>query len=314
MTLAGDAPHLWVRGDALHIRDGVPDPEGKQTLVYERRSRKPLAIVLTGWGGSISIGAMRFCADHGMAIIVLDWGRDLMTVVSTPAPRSEKLIRMQCAADVLSASKNIIRRKIEAHRNVGAVPRQIAGYWIDRVNTAPNLNGVTAIEATAAKLAWVDRPIVIRWREAGKVPKSWKLPYSTRRSGLNAKSAYRAKDPINSLLNLALAVTAGRLTVSLAAHGLSPAVGFLHTSPRWPLTYDAIEPLRPYVEKEVFDFVESTPLSPSDFIVENGTHAVKTRGLFSRAYLDAVALKQSAIDGAADYIVGLLRGCSRDGR
>ncbi len=301
VTLTDDGPHLWVRGDALHIRDD------DQVLIYERRSTKPLAIVLTGWGGTISIGAMRFCTDHGVAVVVLDWGRDLMTVVSTPAPRSEKLIRMQCTADVLSISKSIVRRKVEAHVDVGAIPHHIGSYWIDRLSLASNLTMVTAVEASAAKLAWLERPIMIRWRELGKVPRSWKLPYSTRRSGLNAKSAYKARDPINSLLNLALAVTAGRLTVALVAHGLSPSVGLMHRSPRWPLTYDAIEPLRPYVEKAVFDFIECTPLSPSDFIVENGTHAVKTRGPFSKVYLDAVALRQSAIDGAVAYIIDLLR-------
>jgi CRISPR/Cas system-associated endonuclease Cas1 len=94
---------------------------------------------------------------------------------------------------------------------------------------------------------------------------------------MGKRSAYRATDPINSLLNLSLGVTAGRLTVALAAHGLSPAIGFIHKSPRWPLTYDVIELLRPRIERITFDFIDRTALSPRDFIVENGTHAVKDR-------------------------------------
>jgi CRISPR/Cas system-associated endonuclease Cas1 len=96
------------------------------------------------------------------------------------------------------------------------------------------------IEALAAKQAWVDREVIIRWREAGRIPPTWNHPWSQRSA---RGSAYKAKDPINALLNLAFAVTAGRLTAALTAYGLSPAIGFLHKTPRWPLTYDAIEPI-----------------------------------------------------------------------
>lgn len=115
LALVSDGPSLTVKGDALHVRDGPIK------LVYERRSRKPEAIVTTGWGGSLTVNAVRYCADHKIALIMLDWGRDLMSVVATPAPRAAKLLRAQCSADPLIIARAIIRAKIEAHANEGAL-------------------------------------------------------------------------------------------------------------------------------------------------------------------------------------------------
>jgi CRISPR/Cas system-associated endonuclease Cas1 len=164
-------------------------------------------------------------------------------------------------------------------------------------------------EALAAKQAWSEREVIIRWREAGRLPPSWKHPWNKRRSvGRRAirGSAYKAKDPINALLNLALAVTAGRLTASLAAYGLSPAIGFLHKSPRWPLTHDAIEPLRPYVENNVFNFIDATSFSPKDFLTENGTGVVKTTAPMHQTFVNATALGQSEVDKSVSFIAALL--------
>jgi hypothetical protein len=54
LTLSSDAPMLYVRGDSLVCRDD------DLILKYERRSHKPCAIVLTGWGGRITIGRSAF--------------------------------------------------------------------------------------------------------------------------------------------------------------------------------------------------------------------------------------------------------------
>lgn len=121
---------------------------------------------------------------------------------------------------------------------------------------------------------------------------------------MGTHSAYRATDPINSLRNLSLGVTAGRLTIALAARGLSPSIGFVHASPRWPLSYDAIELLRPRVERMTFDFVDRTPFSPRDFIIENGTHAVKTARPMTRRFLAEASLSMTEIDRAADWVTG----------
>jgi CRISPR-associated endonuclease Cas1 len=303
LTLTGDSISLSIkRGGLIAARDAT-------TLVYEPRAVKPNAIVLTGWGGVITLAALRFCAKHKIAVVILDWDRDFMTAMALPARRAARIARMQLEAILpdraLTTAKTLIAAKISAHMHLRAMHETKARTAIERVQAADTERALLMIEAQAARLAWVERPIVMRWREAGHIPSSWKLPFSQRRR-LDRKFSRHATDPINALLNLALAVTIGRLVVALAAHGFNPAIGVLHKSPRWPLAYDAIELLRPHVEAAVFDFIDERAFAPDEFVrVNDGT--VKTSSDLSVEFLDAVAHPQVDLDAAVFRLGRLLQ-------
>ena len=294
LTLTGDSVSLSVkRGALIAARDAM-------TLVYEPRAVKPSAIVMTGWGGVITLAALRFCAKHRIAVVILDWDRDFMTAMALPARRAARVARAQLEAILPSRAfliaKELIAAKIGAHTRLGAMPETKAQAAIERVRTTGTERALLMFEAQAARLAWADRPIVMKWREAGYIPPSWKLPFSQRRR-LDRKFSRHATDPINALLNLALAVTIGRLLVALTAQGFNPAIGVLHKSPRWPLAYDVIELLRPHVESAVFDFLDNRAFAPDEFIrVNDGT--VKTSSNLSVEFLDAVAIPQTDLDAA----------------
>lgn len=278
--------------------------DGERKITYEPRGHKPQAIVMTGWGGYISVEAIRFCTDYKIAVLILDWSRDLMTVVSPTVKQSGSLIRTQAVCDPLPIAKALIRAKIEAHASLGAIERVAASNAVTRLTRATSIEDVLIIEAQAARLAWTDHRIVMQWREAGTVPHSWKLPYSLRRR-MTGKTAQGATDPINSLLNLALAVTIGRLTAAITARGLSPAIGIIHKSPRWPLAYDAIEPLRPHIEAATFRFIEKYSFEPNDFVTENDTGNVKTFGALTNVILSEVALPQKVIDATCNFLLAV---------
>jgi CRISP-associated protein Cas1 len=302
LALTGDSVSLSVkRGALIAARDAM-------TLVYEPRAVKPSAIVMTGWGGVITLAALRFCAQHKIAVVILDWDRDFMTAMAPPARRAARVARAQLEAvrpgHALAHAKALIAAKISAHMHLGAIAQSKAQTAIERVCAAETERSLLMIEAQAARLAWAERPIVMRWREAGHIPASWKLPFSQRRR-LDRKFSRHATDPINSLLNLALAITIGRIVVALAAQGFNPAIGVLHKSPRWPLAYDVIEPLRPHVEARVFDFIDVRAFAPDEFVrVNDGT--VKASGELSVEFLDAVALPQTDLDAAASWLARLL--------
>ena len=226
LTTVSDNARASVRGAALVVTDD------DQKLVYEKRSVKPLCIVMTGWGGYVTIDAMRFCSDYNISVVILDWNRSYMTAVLS-APK-HTLIREQMAASPLSIAREIILAKVSEHAAVKAIEPSIFRQAKDRLGRAITLEHVLIAEAQAARSAWVTHSIALKWREAGTIPKSWKLPYGLRRR-MTGKSAREATDPINCLLNLSLAVTIGRLTVAIVARGLSPSVGYLHKSPRWAL-------------------------------------------------------------------------------
>jgi CRISP-associated protein Cas1 len=192
---------------------------------------------------------------------------------------------------------------VEAHLQLGAIERHVAATAFDKLTKATSIGQVLMIEAHAAKSAWAARNIIMQWREAGSLPQSWKLPYSTRRR-MTGKTPKNATDPINTLLNLALAVTIGRLTVAIAARGLSPAIGFMHKSPRWSLSYDAIEPLRPHIEDAVFTFIDKHQFSPKDFIVVNDG-SVKTANELARAVIERGSVGNSGIDSIVDWLCSL---------
>jgi CRISP-associated protein Cas1 len=303
LTLAGENVGLSVNRGALHARDGDAD------RVYEPRSVKPSAIVLIGWGGVITLAALRFCAQHKIAVVILDWDRDFMTAMAHPPRRAARIGRAQLSSmtpeRALDAAKALIAAKIEAHAQVGAIPAARCASTLTRLKEVATARALLMIEAQAARHAWADRAIVMRWREAGRIPPSWKLPYSQRRR-LDRTFARHATDPINAMLNLALMVTVGRLVVTLQAHGFNPAIGVLHTSPRWPLAYDVIEPLRPQIEAAVFSFIDGRAFAPDEFIrVSDGT--VKTSGHLSAEFLDAVALSQGDLDAAVFRFERLLQ-------
>jgi CRISPR-associated endonuclease Cas1 len=246
------------------------------------------------------MGALRFCAQHKIAVVILDWDRDFMTAMAHPPQRPARIARAQLEAvtpvRALTMAKALIAAKIEAHAHLRAIARTKAEAAIERVRAADTERALLMIEAQAARISWADRLIVMRWREAGHIPPSWKLPYSQRRR-LDRKLSRHATDPINALLNLALAVTIGRLVVALAAYCLNPAIGVLHKTPRWPLAYDVVEPLRPQVEAHVFGFIDARAFAPGEFIrVNDGT--VKTDRDLSVEFLDAVALPQADLDAA----------------
>jgi CRISPR/Cas system-associated endonuclease Cas1 len=212
------------------------------------------------------------------------------------------MICAQATCDPLPIAKALIQAKIEAHAKLGAISHTAATNAIANLHRATSIAAILIIEAQAARLAWVDHSIALQWREAGSVPKGWKLPYGLRRR-MTGKTPKAATDPINSMLNLALATTIGQITAALTARGLSPAIGIIHKSPRWPLSYDAIEPLRPHIEAATFGFIARHKFAASDFVIENKTHAVKFFEPMINVFVEAVSLPQLLINQTVDCLV-----------
>jgi hypothetical protein len=130
LTLTGESVSLSVnRGALIARRDAM-------TLVYEPRAVKPSAIVLTGWGGVLTLAALRFCAKYKIAVVILDWDGDFMTAMALPARRAARVARAQLEAispgRALTMAKALIAAKISAHMHLGAVAQSKAETAIER--------------------------------------------------------------------------------------------------------------------------------------------------------------------------------------
>ena len=103
VTTVTDNASLSVRGGSLNVRDG------QRRLRYDPGSRMPSAIVMAGWGGVVTIEAIRFCGSHGVAIIVLDWMRELMAVMPSRPSDNAALLRAQAFADPTPIAAQIVQ-------------------------------------------------------------------------------------------------------------------------------------------------------------------------------------------------------------
>ncbi len=97
------------------------------------------------------------------------------------------------------------------------------------------------------------------------------------------------RDPVNALLSLAYALVAKDLTVTAAAVGLDPYLGFYHQPrPGRPaLALDLMEPFRPLLaDSAVITAINNRMVSPEHFIEAGNGVALTTRGrrAFFRAY------------------------------
>jgi CRISPR associated protein Cas1 len=174
VTTEADSASLSVQGGSLFVRDG------ERRLRYDPGSRMPAAIVMAGWGGVVSIEAMRFCAAHGIAIIILDWMRELMTVMPARASASAAMLRAQAFADPLPIAARIVQAKIANGAQAGAISVSDAARFIKAVANARSVQEAMIAEAQAARLAW-PKPPALCWRVGSpRIPPQWKKPPQTR--------------------------------------------------------------------------------------------------------------------------------------
>lgn len=303
LTLTGDNVALRVKGGGLQITDG------ERHLYFAPSARKPNAIVLSGWGGLVTIEALRFCDDYKVALVVLDWMHGLISVTSPNPQASAALVRAQCAANAVEVARGLVEEKIRNAHAVGGLSAEDAARFIARASQARTVAEVMQAEAHAAKPNFAHVPIEMRWRPGGPpIPSAWKR-YVTRCRAINERSPRRATHPINALLNFAATIAAGRLTVQLTARGACLSIGFLHADKpgRFSLTYDAIEPLRPFIEAKTFAFLARHQFAANDFIQMKGSNELRIMDNLLATFTQETALRERAIQAAADFALTLIQ-------
>jgi CRISPR-associated protein Cas1 len=303
LTLTCDSADLSVKGGCLRVH------EAGKVVIYEPASKTPLAIVFAGWGGNISVPAVRFCVEHKIALIYLTWMHGLMTFVAPQPKMAAALLRAQALADPLPIAKALIKKKVEHSHHVGCLKAGELRAFVAALRPASTLAEVRNIEAHAATLAWDCRQVELKPRGRHVLPVQWRR-WTQRVSPLNPGSPRRATHPINAMINISNALLAGRLGAQLAARGASPALGFLHMDKqgsvsRPSLVLDAMEPLRPLQEQRLFKFISQRGFARSDFL-RLSSGEVRIVPNLIKTLLQETALPEKDIQGAADFMVALI--------
>jgi CRISPR-associated protein Cas1 len=304
VTTCADNATLRVKGGALIVYDG------EHSLTYAAGGKHPSAIVMAGWGGHVSIEAVRFCASHRIAIIALDWMHDFLTIMTAAPKASAAILRAQVMANPAWIARQIVQMKIESAGRVGALPSTQARTLIEAASCG-SVQEVMAIEAQAARVSW-GAGINISWR-GGPVPAQWRQPWLAR-ARIDTRAKRHATHPVNAALNAVFSVTAGRLAACLSAQGAQPAIGYLHSDKpgRFSLAYDAIEPLRPAIEASVFKFIRSNRFGIDDFIrIRDARGSLRLAESFLRVLLSECAPPSRNISDAASQIIELILAAPR---
>ena len=128
---------------------------------------------------------------------------------------------------------------------------------------AKNIETVRDLEARAANaywLAWRELPVQFPLRDLDRVPDHWRK-FGTRKSLLTG-SPRLAVTPLNAMLNYLYAILESESRLALAALGLDPGLGVLHSDSRSRDSFacDLMEAVRPQVDAYVLDWITRQPL------------------------------------------------------
>lgn len=262
----------------LVVEDGVGTHRRKRR--YSRAERKIRRVVILGHTGMITLDAIRWCADVGIAIHHLDTaGR----VLASSAPKRHddaRLRRAQALAANSGAGVEIARYLLAVKLDGQA---DIAGGLLDRNDVAEtiradittlhtaDLHRCRDIESQAANLyfsAWYpSATATFARRDQRRVPDHWRGFIARNSPLLSGRTSRNAADPINALLNYGYALLEVEAVVACEALGLDPGMGFVHTDKpeRASLALDLMEAGRPVVDRYVLTLLQEQVFRGADF-------------------------------------------------
>jgi CRISPR-associated endonuclease Cas1 len=140
--------------------------------------------------------------------------------------------------------------------------------------TVSQLMGVEGRVGYAYFNAW--RTCQIKWKGTDRypIPKDWyQIERRSSKLGTTSHPNRNATHPINAMLNYAYGVLESQVRMQVVAAGLDPTIGILHGNARGQhgLVFDLMEPLRPVIDRNILEFVQSRTFHAADFTLgDNG--------------------------------------------
>ena len=269
ITVHGYGLQIKIQAGHLVIRDGIG--RHRRERRYNQANRTLRRIIVTGPDGYVTLDALKYCRDHGIAVTMLDPDGELTGhYAPEPAARNPKLIRRQCMAGVEDSSpvgieitRELLTRKVTGQ---GDVLVKLFGdmnvsarlyHYSEQMQAAETLSELNDLERFAAKAyfgVWTGK-VSVPWdaKAIERIPANW-LTYERRKISASAANTHRhASDPVNAMLNYGYGIGFTEARAACIAHGLNPTLGFNHDDKlgRDSLALDILETLRPEIESYV---------------------------------------------------------------
>ncbi len=285
LTVSGYGLRFFVSRGRLVIEDGFPNEGQRRRLVLSRGTCTLQRIVVVGRTGLVTLDALQWLAHLGIALLFVGVGGRLTSVLTPGGLEGSKarLHRLQAAARTSEAGIRIARfligRKLGGQREMlewltdpgRQVPsarrdhhqrlRSIAltlRSLEDRFERITDLEEIVEAERSGGQLYWsVLSGVPLRWKPkaATRVPEHWLT--TQRRESFRTGNRNGATDPTNALLNYGYALLEAETRIACYSGGLHPGLGIIHADRdgRASFVYDLMEPVRPVVDRMVFEFI-----------------------------------------------------------
>lgn len=267
---------ISVRRRHLIVADGI----GRARR--ERRFARPTAgfsrLAVLGHTGFVSLEALRWMADVGIAFLQIDRDGRVLATSAGPGLDDPRLRRAQALAGAngtgIEVARSILRDKLAGQASVlTRLPDgERAGAELEaclgRLEVARSRGALLSLEAAAASAywsAWQAVPARFAHRDRVRVPEHW-LSFGMRRSLLTGAPRL-ASNPANAILNYLYALIEAEARLACLAVGLDPGLGVLHADQkaRDSLALDLMEAARPAGDAYVLSLLEGRVFRASDF-------------------------------------------------
>jgi CRISPR-associated protein Cas1 len=290
-ALNGNACALKVdKGELVSLNDG-------EVRRFSKVTHGLKAIVFLGQSGNLTLDAIKWCKAQGIAICLLDWYGDLLSVTQPALKTDVATRRAQFAANPLMTARAILGQKFAGQRRIGKLSQASYRSALAEMKQAKSVDELVKIEGRSALEYWSNWSFELKHKKRNW-PDQW-THFIYRASPISGGPRH-AMHPVNAILNYSYSVVAAQITRTLQASGFDSAAGFLHTDAegRHSLTYDVLELLRAEIDNSILPWVASHTWKRPDFPV-TPEGVVRLQPTLAAVVAQKAMREQKEIDRAA---------------
>jgi CRISPR-associated endonuclease Cas1 len=321
VVLSGYGVSAKISAGHLVLNDGIADE--RRTIQLPRVGHGLKRLICISEDGFVTLSALKWLDAQNVPLIMLDRTGKLQFVTGPTAPSDARLRRAQALAPQSGIALEIARRLIEVKlsgqealvRNnlKDSTSADLIAQFRERLPTAESAGAVRTLEAHAGGVywgAWRDLPVLFPKSDQGKIPAHWKI-FGTRSSPLTG-SPRLAVNPTGAILNYCYALLESEGRLAVAAVGLDPGLGVLHSDApnRDSLVFDIIETARPGLDSWLLNWLQSEPLRRSDFVEEQNGNC-RLVGAFAAKLSETTAVWSKLVAPWAEWVAQTLWGSIR---
>jgi len=312
ITIYGYGITVHVDRGHLILKDGIGRDRHEARLPRVGHGLRRLVVI--GFDGFVSLGALRWLADQDAAFVMLERDGSVLATTGPVRPSDARLRRAQALAGTnkvaLNISKKLVQQKLNAQEQLARetlrdfkVADLIATNQA-AVNEAQTIEGLRLFELRAALAywsSWRNVPISFPKKDLPRVPQHWQR-FGARISPLTG-SPRLSVNPPNAMLNYLYAILESETRLAAAALGLDPGIGLMHvdTDARDSLACDLMEPIRPLVDAYVLDWISREAI-PREWFFEERDGNCRLMASFAARLAETASTWGRAVAPIAEWV------------